>query len=629
MANGRLSELGKTIALEGEREKDIVEKAAELAESLYPREGATGRKPAEHFLETAKMLAELKLGAEVIVAGLLHDAVFDGKLSLEEVEAKFGKAAAEILGDFIKLKKLVLKTGERAELENARKMFLAMSKDIKTIILALVERADEIRHMEAFSPESKAKIANESLEIYAPVAHKLGMNKIRDIIEDESFKCLKPAEFSRISKMLKKAVNAREAEIGSITETLKSKLAEKGIKVEIYGRVKHAYSVYRKMHERGIKFNDIRDIIALRIITGSARECYEALGIVHSLWKPLPGCFDDYIAKPKPNMYQSLHTTVIGPDNKPLELQIRTEQMHKIAEDGIAAHWKYKGEGFSGSYDKKLVWMKELFEWQRNEKDAKKIDALKIDFFENNIFVFTPKGEVVELPEGATPIDFAYAIHGDIGERCDKAKANGKLVALAHPLESGDVVEILTVQDTKVKRQWLGFVKTSKAKDKIRQFLKIKSVEQKKPKKKIGRGILIKNSNDKKIRFGKCCNPLPGDDVVGYMTTKRKVSVHRAECENSKRIAKQNKAVDVNWSGSKGEFSAVFAVEARESPGFLPELLKLMAALKVGIESTDAKAFGKGKTRCVFSIKVRNPAELESVIKKIGKLGSVERAYRL
>ena len=631
MAKGSIAELLETLQ-KYETKEHIAEaqKAFELARGLYGNELRESKKFCiKHLVEVAGIVAELRLDCNAVSAALLHDAVFDGKTTIERIEQLINRETAGLVGELAKLKRIELKTAEAGELENARKVMLATSRDIRTIIISLAERVAETEEIGRLSEENKKKAAEETLNIYAPIAHKLGMNKIKDLLEDSSLKYLKPEIYSKISALLAGYRKEKEESLEIATQILKKQIEESGITAEIQGRAKHIYSIYHKMYEKGVKFNEIYDLVALRIITGTVRECYELLGIVHSLWSPLPGRFDDYIARPKPNMYQSLHTTVIGPENKPVEIQIRTLEMHRLAEDGIAAHWRYKGELGAENYDKKLLWLKEIYDWQRSgEAKTRTLDSLKIDFFENNVFVFTPKGKVIELPEGSTPIDFAYAIHSDLGGKCERANVNGKLVPLSYVLESGDRVEIITSQDQRPKSAWLNFVKTSKAREKIRELLQIEAAKPTKARKRGSRQLVIKAS-DKRLRLAKCCNPLPGDEVVGILTTKRKISVHRANCSNVTNLSRGERLASVDFAGGKGKFPAAFAVEARDRANLLSDLLNLISSHNLVISSADAKSIGKEQTLCRFVVMVNSPEQLERVIEKLSNTKGIIRAYRL
>ncbi|MBI2530499.1 MAG: bifunctional (p)ppGpp synthetase/guanosine-3',5'-bis(diphosphate) 3'-pyrophosphohydrolase [Candidatus Diapherotrites archaeon] len=630
MAKGSIAELLETLqGYETDEHIAGVQKAFELARGLYGSELRESRKFCiKHLVEVAGIVAGLRLDCNAVSAALLHEAVADGKITAEEIEKATNRETAALVDGLAKLKRISLKIKNIAEMENMRKVLLATSKDIRTLIILLAERVAELGEFGRLGKEKQEELAEENLNIYAPIAHKMGMNKIKDILEDNSLKYLKPEIYSKLAGMLSAYRKEKEKSLEKARQALRKKFEELGINAEIQGRTKHIYSIYRKIYERNIKFNEIYDLVALRVITGSVKECYELLGMIHSIWNPLPGRFDDYIARPKPNMYQSLHTTVIGPDNRPIEIQIRTLEMHRIAEDGIAAHWRYKGEMGEKDYDKKLLWLKEIYDWQRGKEEKGNIDSLKIDFFENNIFVLTPKGEVIELPEGSTPIDFAYAIHSDLGGKCERAKVDGKLVPLSYALESGDNVEIITSPAQMPKSAWLNFVKTSKAREKIREALQIQAAKPQKARKRGARQVIIKAS-DKRLRLAKCCSPLPGDEVVGILTTKRKISVHRANCENIRVLGSREKIVNVDFSGGKGKFPASFAVEAKDRPNLLSDILNLISRDNVTISSAEAKSLGKEQTACKFVVMVSRPEQLERIINNLSSAKGITRAYRI
>ena len=630
MAKGSIAELLETLQKYETKEHIAgAQKAFELARGIYGNELRESKKFCiKHLVEVAGIVAGLRLDCNAVSAALLHDAVADGRISAAEIEKATNRETAALVDGLAKLKRISLKIKNIAEMENMRKVLLATSKDIRTLIILLAERVAELGEIGRLGGEKQKELAEENLNIYAPIAHKMGMNRIKDLLEDSSLKYLKPEIYSKLAGMLSAYQKEKEKSLEKARQALKKKFEGLRINAEIQGRTKHIYSIYRKIYERNIKFNEIYDLVALRVITGSVKECYELLGMIHSIWNPLPGRFDDYIARPKPNMYQSLHTTVIGPDNKPIEIQIRTLEMHRIAEDGIAAHWRYKGEMGEKDYDKKLLWLKEIYDWQRGKEEKGNIDSLKIDFFENNIFVLTPKGEVIELPEGSTPIDFAYAIHSDLGGKCERAKVNGKLVSLSYALESGDNVEIVTSPEQMPKSAWLNFVKTSKAREKIREALQIQAAKPPKARKRGVRQVIIKAS-DKRLRLAKCCSPLPGDEVVGILTTKRKISVHRANCENIKILGSREKIVSVDFSGGKGKFPASFAVEAKDRPNLLSDILNLISRDSVIISSAEAKSLGKEQTACKFVVMVSRPEQLERIINNLSNAKGITRAYRV
>ncbi|MCL6634308.1 MAG: bifunctional (p)ppGpp synthetase/guanosine-3',5'-bis(diphosphate) 3'-pyrophosphohydrolase [Peptococcaceae bacterium] len=427
-----------------------------------------------HPLEVAKILAELELDQETLEAGLLHDVVEDTGITLGDIEERFGREVALLVDGVTKLSRIEYKSKEEQQAENLRKMFLAMAKDIRVILIKLADRLHNLRTLKYHPAPKQLEIAKETLEIFAPLAHRLGIYRIKWELEDLAFRFKEPEKYFELVEKIAKTRGKREEYIRSVVSILMSKLAAMGIEADIKGRPKHLYSIYEKMVEQQKDLNEIYDVMAVRCLVETVRDCYATLGIVHTMWTPIPGRFKDYIAMPKSNMYQSLHTTVIGPQGEPLEIQIRTREMHRTAEYGIAAHWRYK-EGGRGDreFDKKLAWLRQLLEWQHDLRDAREfMESLKIDLFADAVFVFSPKGDVVELPAGSVPLDFAYRIHTDVGHRCVGARVNGRIVPLEYRLKNGDIVEILTSKSSGPSRDWLNLVKTSHAKTKIRQWFK-------------------------------------------------------------------------------------------------------------------------------------------------------------
>ncbi len=444
-----------------------------------------------HPLEVAYTLTRMNLDVPSVVSGLLHDTIEDSYVSKKEIAEYFGKEIAELVDGVTKISKIQMMTSEDTRVESYRKMILAMSKDIRVILVKLADRYHNMKTLNFLSREKQVEIARETLDIYAPLAHRLGIEWLKGELEDESFKYLKPVEFDVIKEKIAKKKRERDAYISEVKELIRTRLAEVGVKADVSGRAKRLYSIYKKMILEGVNIDDIYDITAFRIMLDSVNECYETLGYVHAFFKPIPGKFNDYIALPKANMYQSLHTKVVGPYGEKIEIQIRTHEMHRLAEEGIAAHWKYKeGKVFNAKEDKIFAWLRRIIEWQQELKDSKEfMEIFKIDLFPDEVYVFTPKGDVRELPRGATPVDFAYAIHSDLGHKCVGAKVNGKLVPLRYVLKSGDIIEIQTNPTHKPSKDWLGFVATSKAKTKIRQWIK---TEQRERSIELGRTLIDK-----------------------------------------------------------------------------------------------------------------------------------------
>src|SRR6056297_2585180 len=591
---------------------DIVKKAYKLAEEAHEGQYRVSGEPyVEHPINVGYILADLGLDIISISAALLHDVVEDTKFTRDDIEEMFGNEVALLVDGVTKLTKLDFKSKEEHQAESLRKMFLAMAKDIRVVLIKLADRLHNMRTLEHLSREKQVLKSEETIEIYAPLAHRLGMSRMKSELEDLSFYFLQPDVYDELKKKLKENRSSRNRNIQNAISTLREKIKEQDLNAEIYGRSKHLYSIYQKMQRKEVDFSEIYDLTAVRVLVDSVRECYQVLGVVHEIWKPMPGRFKDYIAMPKSNMYQSLHTTVIGPSGDPLEVQIRTHEMHKTAEYGIAAHWRYKeGKTTDNDYEEKLSWLRQLLEWQKDLQEPQEfMKALKIDLFEDEVFVFTPKGDVMSLPRGGTPIDFAYHIHTEVGHNCVGAKVNGKIVPLEYELNNGDIVNIITSKkSTGPSKDWLKFVKTSTARSKIkrwfkkqqrdeiirrgkellkrefdRQNIELSGKEREKELDRIAdelgegtrenllesigynnisvkqvinkldikeeeisiddlkstpstkssdKGVTVKGVNNLKVRTAKCCNPVPGDDIVGYITRGRGISIHRRGCPN-------------------------------------------------------------------------------------------------
>lgn len=631
----------------------------------------------------------MDVDAVTIASALLHDVVEDTSVSIEEIEKRFGEEIATLVDGVTKLSRLTGLSGEERQAENLRKMFLAMAKDVRVIFIKLADRLHNMRTLSYLPPERQKTISKETLDIFAPLAHRLGMWRIKWELEDLSFKYLEPEKYREISKLVAKTRKEREEHIQEAISIIRSNLDSLGIKADIQGRPKHLYSIYTKMQRDNLTFDQIYDLLGIRVIVDSTKDCYTVLGIVHSLWKPIPGRFKDYIAVPKSNMYQSLHTTVIGPRGEPLEIQIRTYEMHRIAEYGIAAHWKYKEGKTDQDFDIKLSWLRQLLEWQKDMQDAREfVEQVKVDLFEDEVFVFTPKGDVVSLPKGATPVDFAYRIHTEIGNRCVGAKVNGRIVPLDYKLNSGEIVEILTSKSASPSLDWLSFVATTSAKNRIRQYFKrlqreenivrgreilekelkriqgdlpdkmkeldwaplleafelkepedlflavgngeitpqqIQQVLQKDtkeervlglPKREEGAGVYVDGADNLLIRLARCCSPLPGDEIIGYISQGRGITVHRKECTNVKNLPKE-KLIEVRWHADNvHKFNARIDVYARDRVGLLKDILTEVSNL--GSNVYDARAVVKnGRVNIYIVLDVQNIHHCEAILRAI------------
>jgi GTP pyrophosphokinase len=667
-----------------------------------------------HPLEVAHILANLKMDASVVATGLLHDTVEDTYTTLEKVEEAFGSEVAGLVDGLTKISRITFEKKEDREAENFRKMILAMAKDIRVILIKLADRLHNMRTLDALSPEKQRKIAQETWDIYAPLANRLGIGWMKAELEDLAFKHLEPESYRSLCEKVVKWREERGTYIAGVKEIFESKLAEYGIKGEVTGRLKHLYSMHRKMVEQDAEFEDIHDIIAFRVIVDSVKDCYAVLGIIHSTWKPVPGRFKDYLAIPKTNLYQSLHTTVLGPYGWKMEVQIRTYDMHKVAEYGIAAHWKYKeGETIAGEDEKKFAWLRQLLEWQSELKDPDEfMDSVKVDLFPEEVFVFTPKGAVKVFPKGATPVDFAYVIHTDVGHRCVGAKIDGRIVPLKHRLRNGNVVEIMTSDAHKPSRDWLRFVVTSRARAKIRQWIKaeerekstvlgkeilekqfkkhgletskllksgelakiakqefglqgvehlqlnigygkisvyqvlskvippeklrpmpgekvsgfrkvlqrLKSAPRKGPRKE---GVVIKGVEDIMVRFAKCCNPLPGDDIVGFITHGQGVSIHSSRCPNLL-DSDQERQIDAEWDKKIRAVRPVkIEVLCKNEKGLLADMSNAIKNADANISGADIRTTHENNAICTFEVEVNNREHLMNTIRSLQKIKKV------
>jgi len=699
--------------------------AYEFARAAH--EGQT-RKSGEPFvnhpLEVALILAELHLDTATLKAALLHDTVEDSEVTLDEVRERFGDEVAELVDGVTKLGKIEFESLSEQQSNNLRKMLIAMAKDIRVILIKLADRLHNMRTLSALPPERRHDKARETMEIYAPLAHRLGISQVKWELEDLAFFYLEPVKFHQVSRMVAESRQAREEYAEQVIETLREELGQVGITAEISGRPKHLYSIYQKMAGKGKDFNEIHDLIALRVIVDSVKDVYGALGTVHSIWKPVPGRFKDYVAMPKFNMYQSLHTTVIGPSGRPLEIQIRTEEMHRTAEYGVAAHWRYK-EGLRGdeSFDERLAWLRQMLEWQTELKDPREfMEALKIDLFEEEVFVFSPKGDVISLKSGSTPIDFAYAIHTEVGNHCVGAKINGSIVPLAYVLQMGDRVEILTNKNASPSRDWLNIVKTSSARSKIRNYfskvarvddlgkgrdelakvmrkhgmgigsktaekaltavaeemnyakaddmlagigggkvsakavgtkllkrmskdgeLPEKPVEEPLPltvplapprkaaRKRTGGGVVVKGIDDVLVRLARCCNPVPGDKIIGFVTRGRGVSVHRTTCPNAAELlSSPERIIEVEWdAGSKATYQVEIFVEALDRLRLLQEVTLAIAESGVNILSSATTTHRDGLVDMRFLFEIGEMSRLDALLRDVRQVEGVFEARRM
>jgi guanosine-3',5'-bis(diphosphate) 3'-pyrophosphohydrolase len=657
-----------------------------------------------HPIEVAAILADLKLDAATVATGLLHDTIEDTSVTPEEIKSLFGDEVAMLVDGMTKLSRMELQSREQREADNFRKMIVAMAKDIRVILIKLADRLHNMRTLKSLPPEKQKRIAQETLDIYAPLANRLGISKIKIELEDLSFMYLNPEEYRELVQKVNQRRIERESYINELMEIMRRQLAEHGYKGEVKGRPKHFYSIWQKMQKQGIAFEDVYDLIAIRIITDTKVNCYAIMGLIHSLWTPVPGRFKDFIGVPKSNLYQSLHTTVIGPKGERVEFQIRTEEMHRLAEEGIAAHWRYKEKtAVSQREEQQFAWLRQLMEWQRDLPDAKEfMDTVKGDLFPDVVYVFTPRGDVKELPQGSTPVDFAYSVHTDVGQHCVGAKVNGKIVPLKHVLHNGDKIEVITQAGHTPSRDWLKFVKTSKARTRIKAWLKaeerrrsillgrellekdlrkhelnpsrifksdellkvaddmshntlddllaaigygkvsahlvanklapdkphIEPVPKKppqKPAKASGSAMKISGMDNMLIHLSKCCNPVPGDKVLGFITRGRGVSVHTVDCPNAGELTfDKERLIEVSWGDFQlGAHSVKISVRTQDKPGLLASVSSSISATEANITHAEAITGEDQQATLNFTIDIKDIDHLNKVIKNISSINGV------
>ena len=586
------------------------------------------RKKEAHLLNTAHILAESELDEETVIAGLLHHLLRNNAFTKESIEKGFGKEIAELIEGVEKIDAIENKNRKTANPETIGKLILATARDIRVIFIRLAARLEALRAIDFLPEQSQKELAQSTLDIYVPICHKLGLHKIRWELEDLAMKKLDRQAYEKIKAEIKQTREEREKDVEEISKELEATLNKKSIECKVYGRAKNFYRINKKMIEQNKKLSEIYDLLAFRTICNSEKECYEALSALQEQYKQIPSEFRDYIANPKPNKYQSIHLGLFF-KGTPIEVQIRTWEMHRTAEDGLAAHWQYKQYKKDKHFDSRLSIAKQLTEWQRSAKDAKElIDSMKLSFEGDKVFVFSPKQELIELDYGSTPVDFAFAVHSALGLKCERAKANGKIVPLDYKLENGDTVEILVSEKQNPKQQWLAFVKTEKAKQKIRQALEIPAAA-KPPKKTILQRLLEFSTRQKQAaRTAKCCNPLPGDKIIGVRTTKRKIVIHRADCKNISGIPESKKVLVSGQLFEKGSYDVALKIDAENRPGILPEILNALASSNSTVTATNAKLLPNNKISCTVNTKIRGLSELEKILEKIKKIKGVTNAER-
>lgn len=622
-----LTQLINEIRKYGEGDIALVRKAYNFAREIHKGEKrVNGEDFIIHLEQTALVLAELGLDEKTIVAGLLHDSVEDGKVTLDEIKKEFGEEISFLVDSVTNVSKIEIRDYNKNQAEKIRKMLLSASKDLRVVMIKLAERLHNMKTLGAFNADKQRRIAQVTLDIYAPLAYRFGLSKIKSELEDLSFKILDPDIYQSIKKQVVKKKKVRENYLKKIRSVVEEKLEEKGLDFEISGRPKNFYSIYKKMLKKSASFDQIYDKLALRILTNKVEDCYTILGVIHSLWKPFPKFFD-YIANPKPNLYQSLHTTVIGPGKELIEFQIRTREMHKIAEEGIAAHWLYKGIKGDEEFDRKLSWLKQVFNF--GEKQGKGfLNALKLDLFGDNIFVFTPKGDIIELLEGSTIVDFAYAVHSNLGDRCTGGKVNGKFVNLRHELDNGDVIEIITSKIQKPSRDWLKFVKTPKAKAKIKEAIRInqnipvKAISFLDNNIKKSGSLILTDIKDPIIKIAKCCDPLPGDKISGFVSRSNKILIHKYDCSKIKNITK--KKVNADWNDHL-DFPVRLDIIAIDRVGLFAEVLNIIASKGISVKKANINSVSGNITEFNALLEKASLEEIRNLIKIINKIADVKK----
>jgi GTP diphosphokinase / guanosine-3',5'-bis(diphosphate) 3'-diphosphatase len=685
-----------------EADSRIIEKAYVFSARVHLGQTRLSGEPyLNHPLEVAYLIAQMRLDTTAVVAALLHDSIEDSLTKVEDISAQFGDEVAQVVDGLTKIAKIDFRSKEEQQAENFRKMILAMSKDLRILLIKLADRLHNMRTLQYHDRDSQQRIARETLEIYAPLANRLGIHWLQVELEEWSLRYLDEQGFTTLKDKLDTLAREKDAYLKSVMVQIQNKLTEAGLKAEVKGRIKHIYSVYQKLRKQGIPFEDVYDVLGCRVLVGNVAECYEALGLIHAIWKPIQSRIKDFIAMPKANMYQSLHTTVFGPEGERIEIQIRTREMDFIANEGIAAHWRYKdGAEISSQDGEKLSWLRQLLEWQKELKDPREfLQSVKIDLYPEDVYVFTPRGDVKRFPVGATPLDFAYSVHTQLGNQCMGAKINGKIVPLRYKLNSGDVIEILRSTKQHPSKDWLRIAKTSRAKTKIKAWLRMQEIEQsialgreilekkikslhlakdleyeelarefsyknvddlfmalgfgrlsanqvlhkyipaddqqkktqKAPdtkKRQDSSSIVVKGVENLLVRYAKCCRPIPGDDVIGFITRGRGITVHRTGCPYVEETDNQ-RLIPVEWDREALDHHEIeFTVTCVDKPGMLGLITAAIGERKININTMKAFSQPQGSSMCIFRVMVKNLSELKDLFNDIRKLKGVEKIER-
>jgi GTP diphosphokinase / guanosine-3',5'-bis(diphosphate) 3'-diphosphatase len=701
-------------------DEHMIRRAYEYSARMHAEQKRESGEPyVTHPLNVALIIAHLKLDLPSIITGLLHDVVEDTKASLDEVGEMFGAEVAGLVDGVTKVSKITFSSRAEKQAENFRKMVIAMARDIRVVLIKLADRLHNMRTLSHLARERQEEIARETLEIYAPIAHRLGIYWLKSELEDAGFRYLNSSAYATLKSHVARTMAESEDYIRAVVGIISQRLEEAGVKAEITGRPKNIYSIHRKMQEESLNFDQVYDLVAFRIIVGTLRECYEALGVVHASWKPIPGRFKDYIALPKVNMYQSLHTTVIGPQGQRMEVQIRTAEMHKVAEEGIAAHWSYKEGGGSELREaERFAWLRRLIEWQQNLKDPQEfLSTVKEDLFPEEVFVFTPKGDVLDFPHGATVIDFAYRIHSQVGHHLAAARVNGRLVPLRYQLKSGDTIEVVTAERQNPGKDWMNFAVTARAKSRIRQWLRSQQAERSQKwgitlidrelevlgltvaqlraarrfepalrefshrdvdgllaavgygiittgqllakvltpeelklyradkqappaptgdaarasrRPAVGNAVIVSGVGDVLVRFARCCSPLPGEEITGFITRGRGVTVHLKGCAHAMTSDPQRRVPVVWKEGEESPRPIRLEVLCIDQPGLLAAMSKTIASAGVNISTAEVKTSGNdGRALSVFELNVGSARQLNNLIHQIASIDGVMRVSRV